>query len=109
MTIKISPSIETNEIIDTLIKSAILNFRIRDEDFTWDNARYYYVRIPYDDDELIIVCSTNLDYEDEQVHVYLNRADADVLKLIDYELDVPEEEGLNCYTLSNGDFVVNFK
>jgi len=109
MTIKISPSIETNEIIDTLIKSAILNFRIRDEDFMWDNTRYYYVRIPYDDDELIIVCSTNLDYEDEQVHVYLNRADADVLKLINYELDVPEEEGLNCYTLSNGDFVVNFK
>ena len=109
MTIKISPSIETNEIINTLIKSAILNFRIRDEDFMWDNARYYYVRIPYDDDELIIVCSTNLDYEDEQVHVYLNRADADTFKLIDYELDVPEEEGLNCYTLSNGDFVVNFK
>lgn len=109
MTIKISPSIETNEIIDTLIKSAILNFRIRDEDFMWDNTRYYYVRIPYDDDELIIVCSTNLDYEEEQVHVYLNRADADVLKLIDYELDIPEEEGLNCYTLSNGDFVVNFK
>ena len=109
MTIKISPSIETNEIIDTLIKSAIINFRIRDEDFMWDNTRYYYVRIPYDDDELIIVCSTNLDYEDEQVHVYLNRADADVLELIDYELDVPEQEGLNCYTLSNGDFVVNFK
>lgn len=107
MTIKISPSIETNEIIDTLIKSAIINFRIRDEDFMWDNIRYYYVRIPYDDDELIIVCSTNLDYEDEQVHVYLNRADA--LNLIDYELDVPEQEGLNCYTLSNGDFVVNFK
>jgi len=109
MTIKISPSIETNEIIDTLIKSAILNFRIRDEDFLWDNTRYYYVRIPYDDDELIIVCSTNLDYEDEQVHVYLNRADADTFKLIDYELDVPEQEGLNCYTLLNGDFVVNFK
>ena len=107
MTIKISPSIETNETIDTLIKSAILNFRIRDEDFMWDNTRYYYVRIPYDDDELIIVCSTNLDYEDEQVHVYLNRADT--FKLIDYELDVPEEEGLNCYTLPNGDFVANFK
>lgn len=107
MTIKISPNIETNETINTLIKSAILNFRIRDEDFTWDNARYYYVRIPYDDDELIIVCSTDLDYEDEQVHIYLNRADA--LNLIDYELDVPEQEGLNCYTLSNGDFVVNFK
>lgn len=107
MTIKISPSIETNETIDTLIKSAILNFRIRDEDFMWDNTRYYYVRIPYDDDELIIVCSTNLDYEDEQVHVYLNRTDT--FKFIDYELDVPEEEGLNCYTLSNGDFVVNFK
>lgn len=107
MTIKISPSIETNETIDTLIKSAIINFRIRDEDFMWDNTRYYYVRIPYDDDELIIVCSTNLDYEDEQVHVYLNRADT--FKLIDYELNIPEEEGLNCYTLSNGDFVVNFK
>ena len=107
MTIKISPNIKLNETIDTLIKSAILNFRIRDEDFTWDNTRYYYVRIPYDDDELIIVCSTDLDYEDEQVHVYLNRADA--LNLIDYELDVPEQEGLNCYTLSNGDFVVNFK
>lgn len=109
MTIKLAPNITPNETIDTLIKSAILNFRIRDEDFMWDNTRYYYVRIPYDDDELIIVCSTNLDYEDEQVHAYLNRADADVLKLIDYELDIPEEEGLNCYTLSNGDFVVNFK
>ena len=107
MTIKLASNIKPNEIIDTLIKSAILNFRIRDEDFTWDNARYYYVRIPYDDDELIIVCSTDLDYKDEQVHVYLNRADA--LNLIDYELDIPEQEGLNCYTLSNGDFVVNFK
>lgn len=107
MLIKLASNVKPNEIIDTLIKSAILNFRIRDEDFTWDNTRYYYVRIPYDDDELIIVCSTDLDYEDEQVHVYLNRADA--LNLIDYELDVPEQEGLNCYTLSNGDFVVNFK
>ena len=107
MTIKLASNIKPNEIINTLIKSTILNFRIRDEDFTWDNARYYYVRIPYDDDELIIVCSTNLDYEDEQVHVYLNRADA--LNLIDYKLDIPEQEGLNCYTLSNGDFVVNFK
>lgn len=107
MTIKLASNIKPNETINTLIKSAILNFRIRDEDFTWDNTRYYYVRIPYDDDELIIVCSTDLDYEDEQVHVYLNRADA--LNLIDYELDVPEQEGLNCYTLSNGDFVVNFK
>lgn len=109
MTIKLASNITPNETIDTLIKSAIINFRIRDEDFMWDNTRYYYVRIPYDDDELIIVCSTNLDYEDEQIHVYLNRADADVLKLIDYELNIPEEEGLNCYTLSNGDFVVNFK
>lgn len=109
MTIKLASNITPNETIDTLIKSAILNFRIRDEDFMWDNTRYYYVRIPYDDDELIIVCSTNLDYEDEQVHVYLNRADADTFKLIDYELDVPEQEGLKCYTLSNGDFVVNFK
>lgn len=107
MTIKLASNIKPSETINTLIKSAILNFRIRDEDFTWDNTRYYYVRIPYDDDELIIVCSTDLDYEDEQVHVYLNRADA--LNLIDYELDVPEQEGLNCYTLSNGDFVVNFK
>lgn len=107
MIIKISSNIKPDKTINTLIKSAILNFRIRDEDFTWDNARYYYVRIPYDDDELIIVYSTDLDYEDEQVHVYLNRADA--LNLIDYELDVPEQEGLNCYTLSNGDFVVNFK
>lgn len=109
MTIKLASNIKPNETINTLIKSAILNFRIRDEDFTWDNARYYYVRIPYDDDELIIVCSTDLDYEDEQVHVYLNRADADVFKLIDYELDVPEQEVLNYYTLPNGDFVVNFK
>lgn len=107
MTIKLASNIKPNETINTLIKSAILNFRIRDEDFTWDNARYYYVRIPYDDDELIIVCSTDLDYENEQVRVYLNRTDA--LNLIDYELDVPEQEGLNCYTLSNGDFVVNFK
>lgn len=107
MTIKLAPNIKPNETIDTLIKSAILNFRIRDEDFMWDNTRYYYVRIPYDDDELTIVCSTNLDYEEEQVHVYLNRTDA--LNLIDYELDVPEQEGLNRYTLSNGDFVVNFK
>lgn len=107
MTIKLASNIKPNETIDTLIKSAVFSFRIRDEDFTWDNTRYYYVRIPYDDDELIIVCSTDLDYQDEQVHVYLNRADT--FKLIDYKLNIPEQEGLNCYTLPNGDFVVNFK
>ena len=107
MWIKLAPNITPNETIDTLIKSAILNFRTRDEDFMWDNARYYYVRIPYDNDELIIVCSTKLNYQDEQVHVYLNRSD--MFKLINYELDVPEQEELNCYTLPNGDFVANFK
>ena len=110
MTIKISPSIETNEIIDTLIKSAILNFRdeVEEEAFQWDNYLYWYVGIPYNDNELLIVYSSAIGSSDEQCRVYYRYADVPLQdKFIDYELDIPEPEP--CEPIEDGDFVFRLR
>lgn len=109
MTIKISSNIEPNEIIDTLIKSAILNFRDeREEDFQWDNYFYKYITIPYNDDELIIVCSYDIGSSDEQCRVYYRYAyEFNQDKFIDYDLDIPEPE--ESEPIEDGDFVFRLR